>query len=68
LALAEEGANILVCDLGVATDGPERTKPCDSTAEECRRLGVKAVAHYGDVSSFKAPKTWSGPASITSIE
>jgi NAD(P)-dependent dehydrogenase (short-subunit alcohol dehydrogenase family) len=55
LALAEEGANILVCDLGVATDGTGADKtPADSTAEECRRLGAKAIAHYGDVSSFKA--------------
>ena len=55
LALAEEGANILVCDLGVAADGTGADQtPADSTVDECRRLGVKAVAHYGDVSSFKA--------------
>jgi len=53
LALADEGANVLLCDLGVAMDGTgaDRT-PADSTAEECRKLGVKAVPHFGDVSNF----------------
>lgn len=55
LALAEEGANVLVCDLGVAMDGTGADKsPADSTVEECRKLGVRAAAHYGDVSNFKA--------------
>jgi len=55
LALAEEGANVLVCDLGVAMDGTGADKsPADSTVEECRKLGVRAAAHYGDVSNFKS--------------
>ncbi len=55
LALAEEGANVLVCDLGVAMDGTGADKsPADSTVEECRKLGVRAAAHYGDVSKFKS--------------
>lgn len=55
LALAEEGANIVVCDLGGSMDGSGAdASPADATVEECRRLGVKAVPHYGDVSSFAA--------------
>ena len=54
LALAEEGANILVCDLGADKDGTgsDRT-PADEVAAECRELGVKAVPAYGDVADFK---------------
>ena len=53
LALAGEGANILVCDLGVAMDGTGADKsPADTTADQCHELGVKAVPHYGDVSKF----------------
>jgi NAD(P)-dependent dehydrogenase (short-subunit alcohol dehydrogenase family) len=55
LALAEQGANVLICDLGVTMDGSGADKsPADSTAEECRRLGVKAIPQYGDVSDFKS--------------
>lgn len=53
LALAEEGANVVVCDLGGSRDGTGTDQtPADTVAEECRRLGVKAVPHYGDVSNF----------------
>lgn len=55
LALAEEGANIVVCDLGGATDGTGADRaPADAVVAECHELGVKAVPHYGDVSDFKA--------------
>jgi len=55
LALAEEGASIVVCDLGGAMDGSGTdTSPADQTVEECRSLGVQAVPHYGDVSNFRA--------------
>ena len=55
LALAEQGANILVCDLGVAMDGTGCDQgPADDTVKECRSLGVKATAYYADVSDFKA--------------
>jgi len=53
LALAEEGANIVVCDLGGTMEGAGTdTSPADATANECRQLGVKAVPNYGDVSDF----------------
>jgi len=52
-ALAEEGANIVVCDCGVAVDGTGTdTTPADIVASECRKLGAGAVAHYGDVADF----------------
>ena len=55
LALAEEGANIVVCDLGGATDGTGTDQsPADAVVQECKEFGVKAVPHYGDVSDFKA--------------
>ncbi|MBL7119785.1 MAG: SDR family oxidoreductase [Dehalococcoidia bacterium] len=55
LALAEEGANIVVCDLGGTMEGSGTdTSPADSVVEECVKLGVKAVPHYGDVSDFSA--------------
>jgi len=53
VALAEEGANVVVCDIGGAVDGSgtDRT-PADEVVEECTKFGAKALAQYGDVSSF----------------
>jgi len=54
VALAEEGANVVVCDLGVAVDGSGIDKtPADEVVQECKKFGAKAVAQYGDVSRFK---------------
>ena len=54
VALAEEGANVVVCDLGVAVDGSGVDKtPADQTVEECTKFGVKAISQCGDVSKFK---------------
>lgn len=53
LALATEGANIVACDLGGEIDGTgSSTEPAETAVEECLKLGVNAVAHYGDVSDF----------------
>jgi len=55
LALAEEGANIVVCDSGGTTAGSGVDHaPADQVADECRRFGALAVAHYGDVANFQA--------------
>lgn len=55
LALAAEGANVVACDLGGATDGTGASKgSADETTTECKKLGVQAIAQYGDVSDFKA--------------
>ncbi len=54
LALAQEGANIVVCDLGSSTDGAgKESTPADEVVKECKALGVKAVANYGNVANFK---------------
>jgi NAD(P)-dependent dehydrogenase (short-subunit alcohol dehydrogenase family) len=53
VALAEEGANVVVCDLGVAVDGSGTDQsPAEQTAAECRKFGGKATAQFGNVSSF----------------
>ena len=55
LALAEEGANVLVCDLGGEVDGTGADPaPAAEVAEECRKLGVGGVPHAGDVVDFDA--------------
>jgi NAD(P)-dependent dehydrogenase (short-subunit alcohol dehydrogenase family) len=53
LALAKEGANIVVGDLGGAVTGEGTDKgPADEVVEEIKKLGVKAIANYGDVSNW----------------
>jgi NAD(P)-dependent dehydrogenase (short-subunit alcohol dehydrogenase family) len=53
VALAEEGANVVVCDIGGAVDGSGVDKtPADEVVDECKKFGVKAIAQYGDVSKF----------------
>lgn len=53
VALAEEGANVVVCDLGVSVDGSGTDQsPAEQTAAECRKSGVKAIAQFGNVASF----------------
>jgi len=53
LSFAEEGANVVVCDLGVAVDGSSTgEQPADEVVAECQKLGVKAVANFGDVANF----------------
>ena len=53
IGLADEGANVVVCDLGGAVDGTGTDKgPADDTVQECKQRGVEAIAQYGDVSNF----------------
>jgi len=55
LALAAEGANIVVCDLGGATDGTgSGTTLSDETVAECKKLGAQAIAQYGSVVDWNA--------------
>ena len=55
LALAEEGANVVVCDLGGEVDGTGADPaPANEVVEECKKLGVEALPHYGDVADFGA--------------
>ena len=53
LAVAAEGANIVVADYGVALDGSEPTSEiADAVAQEIESLGVEAEAIAGDVSEM----------------
>jgi len=53
VALAEEGANVVACDLGVAVDGSGTDQsPASQTVAECKKHGVKAIARFGNVASF----------------
>lgn len=55
LALASEGAAVVVNDLGAALDGsPSQESPAEEVAEEIRRAGGRAIANADDVAS------WSG--------
>ncbi|MGW3568727.1 SDR family oxidoreductase [Streptomyces sp. NPDC000941] len=52
LALAAEGAKVVVNDLGVALDGAAgRGSPAQDVADEIRALGGEAVAHGGDIAT-----------------
>src|SRR4030042_3278908 len=53
VALAEQGANVVVCDRGVAVDGSGVDQmPASETVAECKKHGVKAIAQFGNVASF----------------
>ncbi len=55
LALAGEGANVVVCDLGGGTDGTGAgTNLADETVSECKKLGVQAIPQYGSVADWDA--------------
>ncbi|MEU9193507.1 SDR family oxidoreductase [Streptomyces hundungensis] len=52
LAFAEQGARVVVNDLGVAPDGAGRSRgPAQSVADEIRAAGGEAVAHDGDIAT-----------------
>ncbi len=53
LAMAKEGCNLVINDLGAAFDGTgNKAQVADLVAEECIKLGVKAVGNYDSVISF----------------
>ena len=57
LLFAKEGCNLVVNDLGGSFDGSgAETKVADEIAEECRKLGVKAVGNYDSVTDFNKAK------------
>lgn len=54
LALAAEGANVVVNDYGVKVDGTSPTaSPAEKVVEEIKKMGSKAVANFGNVANFK---------------
>lgn len=55
LALAAEGANIVVNDVGAARDGSgTSTSPVDDLIKKLQGMGVKAIANYDSVVNFSA--------------
>ena len=57
LLFAKEGCNLVVNDLGGSHDGSgAEAKVADQIAEECRKLGVKAVGNYDSVTDFNKAK------------
>jgi NAD(P)-dependent dehydrogenase (short-subunit alcohol dehydrogenase family) len=58
LAMAREGCNLVINDLGASFDGTgAESKVADEVAEECKKLGVKAVGNYDSVTEFKNAKS-----------
>lgn len=57
LYFAKEGCNLVLNDLGGSFDGSgSETKVADEIAEECKKLGVKAVGNYDSVTDFNKAK------------
>ncbi len=57
LAMAKEGCNLVINDLGAAFDGSgQETKIADEVVVEVQKLGVKAVANYDSVTDFNKAK------------
>lgn len=55
LALAAEGAKLVINDLGGAVDGTGAAKgPADEVVEEIKKMGGEAVANYDSVASYEA--------------
>lgn len=55
LLMAEEGAKIVVNDIGGAKDGSgASTSPADQTVEEIRKRGGEAIANYDSIVNFGA--------------
>ena len=57
LAMAREGCNLVINDLGASFDGSgAETKIADQVAEECKKLGVKAIGNYDSVTDYNKAK------------
>jgi len=57
LLFAKEGCNLVINDLGAGFDGSgAEAKIADLMVEECKNLGVKAVANYDSVTDFNKAK------------
>ncbi|MFO8010188.1 MAG: SDR family oxidoreductase [Dehalococcoidia bacterium] len=57
LALAKEGAKVVVNDVGVEWDGTGKaTGPAEDTVKEIKDSGGEAVANYESVTSFEGAK------------
>lgn len=57
LAMAKEGCNLLINDLGASFDGSgAESKVADEVVAEVKKLGVNAVANYDSVTDFNKAK------------
>jgi NAD(P)-dependent dehydrogenase (short-subunit alcohol dehydrogenase family) len=57
LAMAEEGAKIVINDLGVEWDGTGKAKgPADEVVKEIKDMGGEAVANFESVTDFDGAK------------
>lgn len=57
LAMAREGCNLVINDIGGGASNMEReTKIADAVVEECTKIGIKAVANYDSVTDFNNAK------------
>ncbi len=57
LAMAKEGCNLVINDLGAFHDGSgSEAKVADQVVAEVQKLGVKAVSNYDSVTDFNAAK------------
>ncbi|MHA2290409.1 MAG: SDR family NAD(P)-dependent oxidoreductase, partial [Promethearchaeota archaeon] len=57
LLMAKEGCNLVINDLGAGFDGKgSDPKVADIVAEECKKIGVKAVGNYDSVTDFNKAK------------
>ncbi len=53
LQLADQGARLVINDLGTALDGAGRDEgPAQEVVDEIKRAGGEAVAHFGDVADW----------------
>src|ERR1700729_1181043 len=58
LLLGEQGAAVVVSDLGAAADGQGHDQqPARDVVEQIRVAGGSAIARYGDVSDFAVAST-----------
>jgi NAD(P)-dependent dehydrogenase (short-subunit alcohol dehydrogenase family) len=57
LAMAKEGCNLVINDIGGGSDHlTEDSKIADIVVEECKNLGVKAIANYDSVVDYNKAK------------
>ncbi len=63
LAMAREGAALVVNDAGVGVDGsPQAERPADLVVVELARAGASAIADQGSVASYEAAQAMVGRA------
>ena len=58
LAMAKEGCNLIVNDLGAeAADLDKEMTIADEVVKECKKIGVKAIANYDSVVDYNKTKS-----------